>query len=278
MVVVVAWARFYIAVRRPPVVAGAFALIASAVAWRLRPRGPEIHDVVAEARRMVADVALPDQGRIYQTTASASVHLHVMGPRQRCPLHVHPNQHEVAVVVTGAAQVDFGAGNAAGGASGVRSAQFGPGDVVHAPPWCAHEWVNLSRERVLAVLVFSSPPWLGNLYVTADERDLPRGQPSTSFRLEEDLASVNAGSAPTLRDVPVAGGHLLLVTTDRPFQVERRASTVLFVRTGWGRLQLPLRAPVLLGPGHLAILPSHAGATFSPEPGQRLAFMVFDLG
>jgi mannose-6-phosphate isomerase-like protein (cupin superfamily) len=86
------------------VVAVAVALVAATVAWRFRPRGPEIHDVNAETRRMAAGIALHDQGHIYRVTATASVHLHVMGPRQRCPLHVHPDQHEVAVVVAGAAQ------------------------------------------------------------------------------------------------------------------------------------------------------------------------------
>lgn len=95
-----------------------------------------------------------------------SVHLHLMGPGQFCPLHHHPEGYEFSAIVSGH-------GTFRGdGEAGLLKESLQPGDVVLSARGSRHEIGNGSATDYLAALVIATPSFRGNLYV---HEDSPQG-------------------------------------------------------------------------------------------------------
>src|SRR6476469_2848630 len=106
-----------------------------------------------------------------------------MGRRQRGPLHIHPTHGELTAIVGGTEEVSQVAPS--DGQLARTTATFTPGDLIYSEPFCGHEWVNTSSGQLLGNVVFATPAFSGNLYVTEhDARKMNSGAP-TSFRVED---------------------------------------------------------------------------------------------
>ena len=95
----------------------------------VRDLGAELATLAAEAPRIV------DRSETYYHSSRASVHVHVMGYGQRCPLHLHAETHEATVVVSGEAQVVQLSGAGTGLAR--TAATYPEGWLIASPPRCA---------------------------------------------------------------------------------------------------------------------------------------------
>ena len=195
----------------------------------------------------------------YYRTSGASVHVHVMGPRQICPLHLHETTDEATVVVSGTADVSF-----AFGRDGVRTSdrgRFAEGSVIYSPKYCGHEWSN-GGDAPLANLVFTAPRFTGNRYVRSDEAMLLRGAAPTIV-LPEDSATV-----------PIAGGTMRVLSLDAPEPLAAvGAATIVYVTGGTGSLEA--QRTVALAPRRLVVQRARHETTLRPTAGERLRVVVF---
>lgn len=195
----------------------------------------------------------------YYRTSSATVHVHVMGPRQICPLHLHETGDEATVVVSGTADVSF-----AFGRDGVRTGdrgRFAEGTVIYSPKYCGHEWSN-GGDAPLANLVFTAPRFAGNRYVRPDEAMLLEGGAPTIVRPDDSAT------------VPLAGGRMRVLSLDAPEPIAAAdAATIVYVTAGTGSLEA--KRTVALAPRLLVVQRARLQATLRPTAGERLRVVVF---
>ena len=206
------------------VVLGALALLAGALLLFGRPGGrertPDVRVIdlradIAEIARTRSDVS--DLARWYSIADGATVHMHLLGPRQIVPLHIHRKSHEATFIVSGTADVThvFGARG-----SERRLTHAAPGALIVSPPLCGHAWKNVEPEGgsgsgasprgVQANLVFEVPPFDGNFYL--DDSDLARadGSPPVVYDLPAELADfARSGEQIPHRALAIAGGAAL---------------------------------------------------------------------
>jgi uncharacterized RmlC-like cupin family protein len=233
---------------------GAYALNRK-LSW-LSPQAPsvQVFDVAADLAQIARDRAGDtDVSRTYFVSDHASVHLHVMGAEQTCPLHLHRKAEEVTAIVSGTAEVTHVFGQA--GRRAEKTARFGPGQLVGSPPYCGHRWKNTDRAGALGNLVFASPPFEGNFYVEPhDERLLQGALPSTAD-VSDALAAFAAQAEATKQTVlPFFGGRmtLLLTRSEVVLPANPEGSKLVYVMAG--RPTLLVDRPHPLVPSALAIL------------------------
>jgi hypothetical protein len=168
---------------------------------------------IAELERSHPDQT--DLSRIYLSTPGGSAHLHVMGREQTTPLHVHRAADEATLIVSGRARVLQIWGR--DGKLQRRVETHGPGWLIHSPPLTGHEWVNPDPREAVANLVFSVPPFQGNLYVRPDDpRLLQGGEPARLQPTAELAAFAASGEGQRLVPLPLPRHTLsLLLLADR---------------------------------------------------------------
>lgn len=260
----------------------AFGLAILAVVAR-RSLVPRLHferiktfDLAAEVSSLAAQEPTAfDVVKAYYISAPASVHLHMMGPTQRCPLHLHPANQEITAILGSIARVSHAFGR--DGAIAVTSGTFHRGDLIQSPAGCGHEWVNPSPDQFLGNLVITSPRFAGNLNVAADDARLKNGPSPTLYRLADAFASLPAESGPSVTPISGFDGRLMLVATSRPYVLAQSAATIVFVRYGSAALRCRLGRTFHLGPSHLAVLTDHADATIVPEDSGPVALLVLRI-
>lgn len=148
----------------------------------------------------------PDGSETYFSEEGASVHLHVLGYGQMVPLHVHPHGEEATIVVTGAPEIlhVYGRDGARARTRAVRE----PGTLIDSPPLSGHKWMNHDEKHMQGNLVFSVPPFGGNLYVEEDDPRLLRGA-APSFFTPDSLLALLPPDRPFLLDpLPIMGGRM----------------------------------------------------------------------
>ncbi|HEY3358957.1 MAG TPA: cupin domain-containing protein [Polyangia bacterium] len=260
--------RFYRVVVALLLLGGAAGVwLARARPWR-RPPAVEVRDLDAELATLAGRAAtLADAAETYYVTPRASVHLHVMGFGQRCPLHLHPRTAEAAVIVRGAADGVQVSGE--GGALRRRAGRYAEGALIASPPGCGHELVNAAPDALLASLVFAVPPFDGNHYVAADDPRMLAATAPSVYDPRPALAELAASSR--LVELPAAAGRLagLLVRTEAELPPER--PLVAYVVEGEGALEAAGRHG--LRPHHLVIL--RAGAPARVRATRPLALLLF---
>lgn len=171
----------------------------------------------------------------YHRTPTTTVHMHVMAPRQRCPLHIHERAEEVTVIVDGEAEVRHV--SSGGGRSAPR--RYGPGTVIGSPPGCGHEWVNPSADTRLGNLVIQSPPFRGNFFVSDDDDRIRKDALPVIFDPSKALDELRASSQDTRSEaLPTMNGRLsiLLVRTSATIHKALDETVVAYVLSGEGHL------------------------------------------
>lgn len=244
--------------------------------------------IVADLAARVAEVARerPDKTDTsirYFNSEDASVHLHVIGFGQSCPLHIHRQAHETTAVVTGNPEVTHV--YRSGDATTTRASTPSPGTAIYSPPYAGHMWVNTSRDEAQGNLVIASPPFDGNLYVSEDDDRLLRGDAPAFFDPDAILQAYRAGGTRLhVERLPYMGGKLTgLVVGDRTELREDAGWTIFYVARGQGRLAADetydLRAQCLaiVAPGIAVELEADADSplvllAFKPHAGRRRAF------
>ena len=240
----------------------AFGVFAGVVlAWpgllrQLVPRPEiEVFDVGARARQIASGVPNAESATdpYYFLGRGGSAHLHVLGARSICPLHLHENTEEATVLVMNEALITqrFGGGPSIVETSGERT----EGTVLMSPAECAHSWANPSFERAHASLVFTlGAPFSGNVYVGPDDpRILSAGSPS-SFDALAELSSFRSGgdASREVRLSPKLGSlTALFVRTRAVVEAQGHSSRLIYVVAGKGRLEglgepIPLLPTVLV--------------------------------
>jgi hypothetical protein len=172
-----------------------------------------------------------DLSETYYVSENATVHMHVMGRGQMCPLHIHRVGDEATVIVAGLADVTQIHGPELSRTVGRQT----PGSVAASPMFCGHEFVNPSREERLGNLVFSTPPFDTNLYIRADDPRQREGGAPFRFDTDGEWANFIAGSsAQRLIQLPVMHGRMALLLVRREYTLAPPSNgpTVLYVMRG----------------------------------------------
>jgi hypothetical protein len=205
-------------------------------------------EAISRERSEVADFS-----QTYFVSDTATVHMHVMGRGQACPLHIHRKTHEATVIVAGQAEIHQRWGE--GGAFTERQDTHAPGELIASPPLTGHAWFNRDEERMLGNLVFATPPFDGNLYVTPDNPRMLQGTAPSVFQPAEALKAFTAGTDPAREEpLPALQGRLtsLLLKGSYALEATHQAPAVLYVADGAGTLEARKSNP--LQPGQLWVL------------------------
>jgi len=221
-----------------------------------------------------------DLSETYFGTPAFGVHMHIMGPEQCCPLHLHPRGYEAAIIVAGTGELTHLAAPARpGGQPRPRSSRVKAGDVVISPPGSSHALANTTPAGHLATLVISAPPFTGNLYLAQGDARQISPDP-TIERLGAPLRELRAGGAGIVRrKLPfgTAVGLDRLEVTSRQRLVLQR-STLFYVAEGIGILTLREGGAGLpLEPGSLVGVRSGRAVTITPGPQRSLALVALSF-
>ncbi|MFY2562325.1 hypothetical protein ACN469_32325 [Corallococcus terminator] len=218
----------------------------------------------------------PDAADVSDTfffSDGATVHLHVMGRGQACPLHIHRRTHEATVIVAGQAEVQQIWGR--GGVLAERRGTHHPGALIASEPFTGHAWFNRAEDQMLGNLVFATPRFDGNLYVEPTDARLAQGPEPFTYAptralvlLAEQAGGVAVETLPALEGkvssvVLVKGEHALTATRAEP--------VIAYVVEGAGTLEAAEERPVK--PGQLWVL--RRDATVRVTEGASLMMYVF---
>lgn len=201
---------------------------AAAVPDRPAQAPPETLQVIDMAARLKkisgTNADAPDLSQTFFSSPAATVHMHVMGPGQICPLHIHRKGDEVTVIVGGAADVTQIHGPDLARETGVVTA----GGAVASPRLCGHEFVNTSGTEALGNLVFSLPPFDYNLYVRPDDARQRQGGAPLRVDLPAELTTFRQGTEPhRLTPLPVMGGRMATLLLRGSYDLEPTGGPVL---------------------------------------------------
>ncbi len=224
-------------------------------------------DLFAKAKEFAQDRPDATDGEFYVYRSDhATVHMHLIGVGQMCPMHIHRTTHEATVIVSGQPKVVHVYGEA-GSLTRVER-RVPPGQLVYSRPLTGHQWTNV-ESTPQGNLVFAAPRFDGNLYLhTDDDRMLP-GPPPTLIDPATALAETTTSE---LRATGLLDGQLTLALVRDPLPVHRDPTrdTILYVAHGTGELSgLPLR------PGMAAVLSGGEAAELKATTEAGLAAWVF---
>jgi hypothetical protein len=240
--------------------------------WMLQPPAIEVFDVAREVDQLAAET--PDWLDVvpskYFKSESATVHLHVMGRDQTCPLHLHAKTEEATVIVKGSAEVEHVFGR--DGAAVDQTTKPSVGTVLYSPTYCGHEWRNTSKDVFLGNLVFTAPAFAGNHYVKKDHPLLLRGAAPTVLDPDAEIAAAAGKRRET--PLPMAGGRMrmLVLTADETLSAK---GTTLIVYALRGQGSLEAGKSVALMPHRLVIVRGRS-ASLRPSREGPLAALVFE--
>ncbi|SEU20466.1 Cupin [Myxococcus fulvus] len=218
----------------------------------------------------------PDAADISDTfffADGATVHLHVMGRGQACPLHIHRRTHEATVIVAGQAEVQQIWGE--DGALTERRGTHPPGDLIASEPFTGHAWFNRAEDQMLGNLVFAAPRFDGNLYIDGEDARMQRGPEPFTFTPLQALAKLaEAGGEAVVVKLPALEGRMSSVVLARgahSLEATRAEPVIVYVAEGSGVLAADEEKPVKVG--QLWVL--RRGATVRATEGSPLMFYVF---
>ncbi len=240
--------------------------------------------VLVSPRQRAADLVArfpenTDLSESYFGTAAFSVHLHIMGPSQFCPLHLHQRGHEAALIVEGTGLVRNGAGGT-GKKKQPEGLAVREGDLVVSPPGSSHAFINTTPGGHLATLVVSALPFSGNLYLEPDDPRCAGGPLPMVERLGSPPAGLTGGGSGGVIRKPIpfnpAVGLTRLDLTGRQRWTLKR-SALFYVAAGVGRLEIDGGGETPLEPGLLVGVKSGARLTLTPGPGAPLSLAEFDF-
>ncbi|MCP3099957.1 hypothetical protein LZ198_13865 [Myxococcus sp. K15C18031901] len=242
------------------------------------PEDPEVEvfDVPAVFERLAAkDPEAADVSDTFFFADGSTVHLHVMGRGQACPLHIHRRTHEATVIVAGKAEVQQRWGEG-GTTLQERRGTHLPGELIASAPFTGHAWFNRDSERMLGNLVFAAPRFDGNLYVDADDPRMARGRAPFTFDPVQALAELEAsGRDVSLVPFPVMEtarmGAIVLEKGEHLVEASREQPLILYVARGSGVVALDDTRP--MKEGQLWVL--RRRGTVRPDEGASLVLYLF---
>jgi hypothetical protein len=203
---------------------------------------------ISRERSQAADIS-----QTFFFSDSATVHMHVMGRGQTCPLHIHRRTHEATIIVAGQAEVLQRWGEQ--GAFSERQGSHAPGELIASPPLTGHAWFNRAEDRMLGNLVFATPPFDGNLYVEKDNPRMLTGTAPFTYSASEALkAFASTGENVREEPLPVLQGRMSSVLLKDTYALEgtRQAPIIVYVAEGSGTIEGRKSNPVQ--PGQLWVL------------------------
>ena len=208
------------------------------------PENTRTVNLIAKAAEFVELRPGATDGEFYvYRSPNATVHMHVIGVGQMCPLHIHRTTREATVIVQGTPAVQHVYG--AGSDTLIHEERRVPeGQLVASLPYCGHRWENV-EDTVQANLVIASPRFDGNLYVDPDDARMVPGPPP----LVLDPAARRAERGVGVHAIEGFGGGLSLLAVDGQATVPGGQDTVLYVVSGKGTLD---GQPI--GPGVAAVV------------------------
>jgi len=233
-----------------------------------------VTDLALEAARIEqeesysSDVSMP-----YYTSPSATVHMHVIGYEQTCPLHIHRKTEEISVIVSGIAdvtQIHYQNGSIVS-----KRDSFKPGMVIYTPPFCGHKWINKEKRTMQANLVFSVPPFDGNFYIQDDDYRLEKGGQSQTWNPDEQLNSFALEEVPfLLKKLPAMDKKMsfLLVREEASLDAHPGA-IIIYINRGSGWLFSSGKRSVK--EQQLIIIPPYKSVKVKAEPDDPLNMLIF---
>lgn len=110
-------------------------------------------------------------------TGDFSFHIHALQVGQFCPLHVHTDSEEVVIVIRGQGKIRslIEEETSSGRKKRIQEFPIERGGFFYASQKNAHEFINESKEEMLACLVVHNPPFHGNLYVKEENIERTTG-------------------------------------------------------------------------------------------------------
>lgn len=232
----------------------------------------QVFDVANEVDELASET--PDWLDIvpakYFKSEAATVHLHVMGRDQTCPLHIHAKTEEATVIVKGSAEVTHVF--AKDGALAEQTTHPPPGTLLYSPTYCGHEWKNASKTEHLGNLVFTAPPFIGNHYVKKDHPLLLRGAAPFVLDVDAEIAAAQGKRRET--PVPMGAGKLrLFVLPPGETLAAKAKATIVFALRGKGTLDAGEAVPLM--PYRLVVVRERA-VSVRPSAEGPLAVLAFE--
>lgn len=238
------------------------------------PPGIVVYDLAEHLARI--EQALAHQSDVSETffeSATATVHMHVIGFEQSAPLHIHRRSHEVTAIVSGSPEVLQIHGR--NGKHHRREGTYRPGVLVYSPPFCGHKWVNPAKDRMQGNLVFASPRFDGNLYVEQDDARLIQGGEPVIYEPDAELSVFLAGSLPyESKRLPMMDGKMtgLLIREHMRLDAVSGPSVIYVAR---GACTMEAGEEYALHEQHLLVLPPHTAVVFRAGHGTPVSMIVF---
>jgi uncharacterized RmlC-like cupin family protein len=196
----------------------------------------------------------------------ATVHLHLIGVGQMCPLHIHRTTHEATVIVRGMPEVVHVHG--ATGSLKEETRRVPAGTLVYSPPFTGHQWTNVEPVPQ-GNLVIASPKFDGNLYLHPND---PRMLPGPAPTLLDPAVALAEATTSELQPTGLLDGQLslALVRDSLPLHTDASRDTVLYVALGEGDLDgQPVR------PGVAVVLSGGEPVALKATSPEGLAAWVF---
>jgi hypothetical protein len=235
---------------------------------------PRVVDVADQVARINQDLSTKsDVSHTFYSSETASVHLHALGLRQMCPLHIHQTSKEATVIVSGRPEVETVFER-----NGVPTREkhaYGAGTLIYSSPFCGHAWVNRSSKEMQANLVFTAPPFGGNFYVEESDPRLKQAEAPVVVDPDEALRSFLGRAKPSETvDLGIMDGMLSLLLVKDAVHLDADASErLLYVVRGSGVLEagreLAVREELLL------LIPSNLALDLKANAGTPLAVFAF---
>jgi hypothetical protein len=148
--------------------------------------------------------------------------------------------------------------------------------VIASSPGCGHEFVNVAADALLGNLVFATPPFDGNHYVTATDARLAASSAPFAMRPADELRQLTAAGLPSkIVPVPDFAGRLdlALVRASVKLPAPTAGPTIAYVLVGEGTLDAPGGGPIRAR--QLVHIPASIPLDLHAKPATPMAVLVF---
>ena len=159
--------------------------------------------------------------------------------------------------------------------------QAAPGDLIFNGKDCAHEFINKSADSYLAVLVVSSPPFNGNLYIRPDDKRASVCEKRDFARLTDIDPDVAGGSKDmSTKRLDLFQGRktaVIQIAAGNNLDVKAGPAFAFFVVSGAGSLRSGEQEGVDLAASRLVIVRKGADAVIQAGKDAPLSILGIAL-
>ena len=234
-----------------------------------------IVNVVADGRELVRkDPKNPSLNDTFYETHKTSIHLHVLGPDEKCQFHFHRGNEEATLIAQGVAHVTTRFGK--DGQIEQTETVYPEGTLVQLPRSCGHEWHNVTPGTFHTNLVFSRPEFTFNDFIAkTDPRLLESAAPSMVNLHDRLKAFVATGKSFEDTPLPIFGGAMRALLFRESYTVHAEGSEPVSITMVSGEADIMEPGKAHLIPYDLAMITHGNGARLVAPGGPVAALLLY---